>query len=70
MATEKFQSLDAHGIINTNSVSWNLAAEPLYEATIRCNHGKLLFDKGSFLKEWAMIRSLPLVYFRILAEEA
>ena len=41
MATEKFQSLDAHGVINTNSVSWNLAAEPLYEATIRCNHGKL-----------------------------
>ena len=24
VATEKFQSLDAHGVINTNSVSWNL----------------------------------------------
>lgn len=41
VATRSDKSLNIHGIINTKSVSWNLSAEPLYEATIRGNYGSL-----------------------------
>ena len=39
--------LDAQGVVNAKAVHWNLAAEPLYEATIRGNHGQL--SKGGAL---------------------
>ena len=35
------QGLEAQGVVNANSISWNLTAEPLYEATIRGEQGQL-----------------------------
>ena len=41
MTTYSNNGLEAQGVVNAKDVHWNLTTEPLYEATIKGNHGKL-----------------------------
>ena len=41
MTSYSNNGLEAQGVVNAKDVHWNLTTEPLYEATIKGNHGKL-----------------------------